>query len=382
MIFHVDMDAFYASASLIQHPNLRGRPVIVGGAGRGVVLSATYEARASGVASGMPMGRARRLCPHAIILPPNYDLYTDISTSVMHIFGELTPTVEPIALDEAFLDVSSLLKTPDDAHRLARHIRSRVQDEQGITCSIGAASVKLIAKIASAQAKPDGFKIVLPQDAVTFLHPLPAKALWGVGSVTQEKLERLGILSVADIAHLPRATLTRALGQAAGNHLHDLAWGRDDRRVAPFQSEHSIGSDETFGRDIDDVVELKRHLLKLSDRVAARMRSREVAGKTVVVKVRFSDFTTITRTRTMKEYTDISREIYDVAAAIFDGLGLQRARVRLVGVRVQGLKDRALTARQIKLGERDFGWREADLAVDRASARFGAGIIRPASLMG
>lgn len=382
MILHVDMDAFYASASLIERPELVGSPVIVGGAGRGVVLSATYEARRSGVRSGMPMGQARRLCPWAVVLAPEFELYSRISGSIMHLFSQVTPVVEPLSLDEAFLDVSGVVSDAQDAVALGSRLRDAVVDEQGITCSVGVASIKFVAKLASTSAKPDGIRLVEEAEVLDFLHPLPVEALWGVGESTQEKLHRLGLRTVGDIAHLPRRTLVRALGQAAGATLHRLAWGHDERRVVPHEPERSIGSDETFGADLDDPVLIKRELLKLSDRVAARMRAADVAGRTVVLKVRFADFTTITRSRTLGEHTDVSREVYETAARLFDDLGLQRARVRLVGVRVQGLRDRRLTTRQGRLGEREFGWREADRAVDKASARFGAGIVRPASLVG
>lgn len=382
MILHVDMDAFYASASLIERPELVGTPVIVGGAGRGVVLSATYEARRFGVSSGMPMGRARRLCPQAVVLPPDAELYSRISGAVMHLFAQVTPLVEPISLDEAFLDVSGVAPTPGQAVALGHQLRDAVADEQMITCSVGIAPVKFVAKLASTHAKPDGLLLVERHETLDFLHPLPVEALWGVGETTKEKLHRLGLRTVGDVAHLPERTLVRALGQSAGVTLHRLAWGHDERRVVPHEPERSIGSDETFPADLDDAVEIKRELLKLSDRVAARMRAAQVAGRTVVLKVRFSDFTTITRSRTLPEHTDVSREIYGVAAQLFDALALQRARVRLVGVRVQGLKDVRQTSRQIRLGERENGWREADRAIDRASARFGAGIVRPASLVG
>lgn len=382
MILHVDMDAFYASASLLAHPELVGEPVIVGGGGRGVVLSATYEARRSGVSSGMPIGRARRLCPRAVVIAPDHDLYAQISGAIMHSFAQVTPLVEPLSLDEAFLDVSGVTKSSEQAVQLGHELRDAIVDEQGITCSVGVAPQKFVAKLASTSAKPDGLRLVEQHELLDFLHPLPVSALWGVGPSTQEKLERLGLRTVGDIAHLPQTTLVRALGAAGGSHLHRLAWGHDERPVVPHEPERSIGSDETFGVDLDDAVLIKRHLLKLSERVAARMRSAEVAGRTVVLKVRFSDFTTITRSRTLPEHTDVSREVYAVAAQLYDALALQRARVRLVGVRVQGLKGRERVTRQGILGEREVGWREADRAIDRANARFGAGIVRPASLVG
>lgn len=381
-ILHVDMDAFYASASLLSRPELVGTPVIVGGAsGRGVVLSATYEARRYGVTSAMPMSRARRLCPVATVLPPDHGLYARISEAVMDVFRDVTPIVEPLSLDEAFLDVSGAVRRLGGPAGIGQQIRDRVADEQGITCSVGVASTKFVAKLASGLAKPDGMVVVPAAEVVGFVQQLPVGALWGVGERTEEALTRLGLRTVADIAHTPLATLTRALGQATGTHLHELSWGRDPRRVDQETRERSIGSDETFEYDIDDPVEIHRHLLKLSERTAARMRAAGMSGRTVGIKVRFADFTTITRARSLVQPTDVSREIYDVARALYDSLGLQRARIRLVGVRVEKLVPVTRAPIQGLLGEAEHGWRDADRAVDRASARFGAGSVRPASLM-
>ncbi len=381
-VLHVDMDAFYASVSLLDHPDLVGLPVIVGGGGRSVVLSATYEARRFGVHSAMPMGRARRLCPHAVVLTPDHDRYAEVSHGVMQIFRSVTPHVEPLSMDEAFLDVSGSLRRLGSSVAIARTIRDRVMDEQGITCSVGVAATKFVAKLASGRAKPDGLLLVPAAETVAFLHPLPVGSLWGVGERTEEVLIRLGLKTVADIAHTPAPTLRRALGEAAGSHLHELAWGRDPRRVVPEQVERSIGNEETFGRDVDDPTVVTRELLRLSERVAARLRAAGQVGRTVVLKVRFADFTTITRSRTLKEPTDIARVLHATSSDLFAALGLDRARVRLVGVRVEQLSDSATSHRQLLLGERERGWREAELAVDRASARFGGGAVRSASLVG
>lgn len=382
-ILHVDMDAFYASASLLARPDLVGTPVIVGGtSGRGVVLSATYEARRYGVTSAMPMGRARRLCPVATVLPPDHALYARISEAVMDVFRAITPVVEPLSLDEAFLDVSGAVRRLGSPAAIGVRIRDTVADEQGITCSVGVAPSKFVAKLASGLAKPDGLLVVPVDEVVGFVQQLPVGALWGVGERTEEALTRLGLRTVSDIAHTPLATLTRALGEATGANLHELAWGRDPRRVEQETRERSIGSDETFEHDIDDPLEIHRHLLKLSERTAARLRAAGLSGRTVSIKVRFADFTTITRARTLGQPTDVSREIYDSARALFDALGLQRARIRLVGVRLEKLVPVAQAPIQGVLGEAERGWREADRAVDRASARFGAGSVRPASLVG
>ncbi len=381
-ILHVDMDAFYASASLLSRPELVGTPVIIGGSSnRGVVLSATYEARRFGVTSAMPMSRARRLCPQASVIPPDHELYSRISDAVMATFASITPVVEPLSLDEAFLDVSGALRRLGSPARIGALIRDTIADEQGVTCSVGVAPTKFVAKLASGLAKPDGMVVVPVDEVVPFVQQLPVGALWGVGDKTEEALTRLGLRTVADIAHTPLQTLTRALGEATGAHLHELSWGRDPRPVHRAERERSIGADETFETDIDDPDLLHRHLLRLSDRVAARLRAAGMAGRTVTIKVRFSDFTTITRARTIHQPTDISRVVYDAAVGLFDALGLQRARIRLVGVRMSGLVPVTQAPVQGVLGEPDHGWRDADRAVDRASARFGAGSVRPASLI-
>lgn len=379
VILHADMDAFFASVSMIERPDLVGHPVAVGGSGnRGVVLAATYPARIFGVHSGMPMARARRLCPHLVVLRPDSERYQQVSGSVMQLFRTVTPFVEPVSMEEAFLDVTGV---PEDPVQLAHRLRDQVSDEQGITCSVGVAPSKVVAKIASRAAKPDGLRVVAPPDVVAFLHPLPVGELWGVGERTEEVLLRLGLRTVGDIAHTPVQTLRRALGDGQGRHLHEIAWGRDDRRVTPQQRERSIGSDETFSSDVDDPVEIHRRLLRLADRTTARVRSAELVGRTVTLKVRFSDFTTITRSRTLRQHTDVSHEVYATARDLYDALGLQRARVRLVGVRMEGLIDRAGCPVQPRLDEPTHGWADADRAVDRASARFGAGAVRPASLL-
>jgi DNA polymerase-4 len=381
-ILHVDMDAFYASASLLSRPELKGTPVIIGGGGnRGVVLSATYEARAFGVAAAMPISRARRLCPQAAVVAPDYARYERISHAVMAVFASVTPIVEPLSMDEAFLDVSGARRRLGTPRQIAQQIRDTISDEQGITCSVGVASTKFIAKLASGLAKPDGLLVVPEAEVVGFLHQLPVGALWGVGDRTEEALQRLGLRTVGDIAHTPVDTLRRALGDVAGSALHELAWGRDTRAVVPTRRERSIGADETFSYDVDDPAYIHRELLKLSDRTAARVRAAGMVGRTITIKVRFADFTTITRSRTLRDPTDVSRDIFATALALFDGLGLQRARLRLVGVRMTGLMDSDQAPIQGLLDEPEHGWRDADRAVDRASARFGAGAVRPASLV-
>jgi DNA polymerase-4 len=345
------------------------------------VLSATYEARAYGVHAAMPMIRARRLCPAATVLAPDHRRYTAVSDAVMEVFRSVTPIVEPLSLDEAFLDVSGAVRRMGSPAHIAQLLRDRIADEQGVTCSVGIAATKFVAKLASARCKPDGLLVVPRDDVVSFLHPLPVGALWGVGERTEEILVRFGLRTVGDIAHTPVDTLRRALGPTVGPHLHALSWGRDARRVIAAEPDKSVGAEETFARDVDDPVTVRRELLRLCERTAARMRAAGLSGRTVVLKVRFADFTTITRSRTLREATDVARDIYATAGGLYDALGLERARIRLVGVRVEGVVVADGQPRQLQLGERARGWRDAEQAADRAASRFGSGAVRPATLV-
>jgi len=382
-VLHVDMDAFYVSVELRERPDLRGRPVAVGGDGRGVVLSASYEARRRGVEGGMPSSRARRLVPDLLMLRPRFGVYQQVSAGVMEIFRSLTPLVEPLSLDEAFLDVAGARRLLGGPRAVAELIRARVADEQGITCTVGGAATTSLAKVASQQGKPDGLLLVPPERVVPFLHPLPVGALWGVGEQTATRLRYLGLVTVADVAGVPEATLVRAFGPSLAHHLVDMCWGRTTHPVARGEepAERSIGSQETFAHDVDDDTVLRRELLRLSVRVAARLREAGQRGRTVVLTVRFADFTTLTRSRTLRDPTDVAPEIHAAACSALDSLGLQRVRVRLVGVRVSGLRPAETTTRQLLLGERERGWAEAERAVDRAVHRFGSGAVRPAALL-
>jgi DNA polymerase-4 len=384
-ILHVDMDAFYASVATRDRPDLNDVPVIVGGGHRGVVLSANYIARQFGVRSAMPGARARRLCPGAVVLPPDFETFSAVSSAVMEIFREVTPLVEAVSLDEAFLDVAGAARRLGSPYAIAEHLRARVHDEQAITCSVGVAATVTVAKMASRQAKPDGIRVVPPGAVTTFLHPLDVGELWGVGEKTAAMLHRLGLRTVGDLAHTSPTTLQRAVGPALGSRLHQLAWGRDQRVVTARRSsedpDKSMGADETFGRDTDDPEVIRRELLRLTAKVTSRMRAARVAGRTVTLRVRFADFTTITRSRTLPEATDGTQQVYRTVTELFAALGLQRARLRLVGVRVEGLVPRASVHHQLTLGEREHGWTDADRAMDRAASRFGAQVVRPAALL-
>lgn len=382
-ILHVDMDAFFASVEVARNPEFRGKPMIVGGTGsRGVVVAATYEARAYGIHSAMPMSRALRLAPDDIIVVPgDHTHYAEVSASVMELFTAITSQVEVLGLDEAFLDVSGARRTHGSPRVIAELIRDQVFDEQGITCSVGVAPTKFVAKLASTQCKPDGLLVVPADRVISFLHPMPVGALWGVGQRTEEQLHRLGLRTVADIAHTPRSTLVRALGNAAGAQLADLAWGRDARSVSSHERERSVGAEQTFARDVDDPELILAELLRLSERVGARLRRAGLSGSTISIKVRFADFATISRSHKRTVPTDVSREIFHEARALFEALHLDRARIRLVGVRAEGVLETDEVESQLVLGAPEHGWREAEEAVDRLAARFGRGSVRPARLI-
>jgi DNA polymerase-4 len=378
-ILHVDMDAFYASVAERDDPSLRGKAVVVGVGARGVVLSANYAARKYGIRAAMPVGRAKRMVPHAIFVTPDHQRYSEVSAKVMEIFDSFTPLVEPISLDEAFLDVTGARKLLGTGREIAVEIRRQVEASEGITCSVGIAPSKFIAKLASGHCKPNGI-LEIPADRIlNFLHPLPVNAIWGVGPKTAETLERLGLRTVADIANLPRATLIRALGQASGASLYELAWGRDYRDVTPNEPDKSISAAETFAQDIDDPEEILQEFLRLTEKAAARLRENDFYTKTISIKVRFADFSTISRSKTLPLPIDSTHDIYEVAKSLYLALNLDRARLRLVGISLDNLSEAA--PEQLLLGAREKGWREADTAIDRAKLRFGGGSVRPGRLI-
>jgi DNA polymerase IV len=379
-ILHVDMDAFYASVEVLKDPTLRGKPVIVGGlGGRGVVTSASYEARTFGVASAMPMVRARRLCPHAVFLPNDFEAYTDHSRRIREVFISYTPLVEPLSLDEAFLDVSGSERLFGTPVEIARQIRFDVAG-LGLPCSVGVAPNKFLAKLASARAKPDGL-LVVPADGVEdFLHPLPVGALWGVGETTSDSLRRLGLKTVGDVAQMSRRTLERAIGESLGAHLYELANGVDERVVTPHEPAKSVGSEETFATDLDDPMEILREVLRLSDRTAARLRAQGLCGRTVTLKIRFFNFKTITRSRTLEAAVDTGPELYEVAGSLFRGINPERPRIRLIGVSVSSLGP-GPPQRQLELLAGAPRWGEATRAIDSIRGRFGDDAVRPATLI-
>jgi len=381
-ILHIDMDAFFALVEVRENPSLAGKQVIVGYDGnRGVVLSATYEARKLGVHSAMPMSRALRLAPNAIVVEPDHEKYSEVSENIMAIFESVTPLVQPLSVDEAFLDISGAKKLMGTPSQIGEVIRARVSDEQGITCSVGVASTMFVAKLATNFAKPDGLHIVPADKVIEFLHPLPIGALWGVGEKTGEQLARLGLVNVSDIANTPVKTLARVIGQAAAEHLYELSWGRDPRVVTPNQAEKSIGAERTFEADIDDPEEILAQILDLSNKVAKRLRAAEYFSRTITIKVRFADFTSVTRSKSLPSSTDLATDIYATSKSLFEAMHLQRARIRLVGVRATGLVPTSESSVQLEFSNRDSGWREAEEAMDQVSLKFGNSAVKPARLI-
>jgi DNA polymerase-4 len=382
-ILHVDMDAFFASVEIARRPQLRGLPVIVGGSERSVVLAATYEARAFGVHSAMPMAAARRLCPHAVVVAPEHAAYRAVSGDVMRILRDITALVEQVSVDEAFLDVSGARRRLGAPSRIAELIRGRVLAAHGITCSVGIASTKFVAKLASGHAKPDGVLLVPRAATVPFLRTLPVGALWGVGEHTEAALARWGVRTVAELADSDVGTNQRAVGRTAGAHLHDLSWGRDPRPVEPGRDEKSIGAEVTFPVDVADPAVVQTKALELADRCAGRLRAQGLVARTVTVKLRTSDFRTLTRSRTLMTPTDVSRELYLAARELLAGVDLGGLPVRLIGVRAEGLTAASSTVRQPTLEEAVAGGessrRDAERAMDRVRERFGATAIGAAA---
>ena len=379
-ILHVDMDAFYASVTERDNPKLKGKAVVVGAGRRGVVTSANYEARKFGIRAAMPVYKAKALAPHAIFVAPDMARYSEVSKNIMQIFDEVTPLVEPISLDEAFLDVTGSKKLFGTGRKIADFIRNRVQQQEGITCSVGISHNKFIAKIASNHCKPNGVLEIDPEKVLEFLHPLAAKEIWGVGPKTNEQLTKMGLLTVGDIANTPRSTLIKILGQASGASLYELAWGRDYRDVITEHIEKSISASETFSFDIDKQEEILKEYLRLTEKVAERMREKGLAANTITIKVRFADFKTITRSKTLDLPTTGTQEIFEVVKALYLALNLDRALIRLVGVGLDSLVENE-DLQQMVLGQRDSGWLQVDRAVDLVKEKFGRSSLRPARLV-
>lgn len=380
-ILHVDMDAFYASVEIRDDARLQGIPVIVGGgSNRSVVLSATYEARALGVKAAMPMGQARRLAPHATVISPHFELYAEVSAQVMDVFHSFTPLVEPLSLDEAFLDVSGGRKLLGEPLEIAYAIRERVWYEQGITCSVGVAPTKFVAKLASTEIKPNGVLRILPDDVIGFLHPLPIGALWGVGAKTEELLLKLGVKKVADLAYLSDGILTKIVGPSMADHLIDLAWGRDERKVVAERSEKSISNEMTFAYDLGELDDIEKYLYELSLKVSKRLKEQGYLAGTISIKLRTGDFSTLTRSKTLTSPTNTAYEIYQIAKTLVTQAHGHKP-VRLLGVKAEKLYVQEEVWNQLDIGQIELAWQKADSAMAKVQGKFGDSAIVPARLL-
>lgn len=377
-ILHVDLDAFFASASLLDRPELRGLPVVIGhDSSRSVVTAATYEARKYGVHSAMPMAHARRLCPQAVVVEPNYERYQRLSAQVMSLLHDVSPNVEQLGIDEAFVGIAGARRLLGGASQIGARIRARVESETGLRCSVGAASTKFIAKLASQRAKPNGLLVVPDDDVLAFLHPQPVSALWGVGPKLQERMARYGLRTVADVASTAPATLQQWFGEANGAHLHRLAHAEDVREVSERAREQSIGHNHTFGHDVTARDELRSEILRLGAGVGKRARAGGVLGRTVTLRVRYHDFRTITRSKTTQEATDVTRVIVERAWQLFDEID-DPTPVRLLGVQLSGLSESVDTG---LLWDENEEWSHAERAMDAVHERFGAAAVAPASML-
>ncbi len=392
------MDMFYVGVELRRHPELKGKPVVVGGSGaRGVVAAASYEARRFGIFSAMSSAQAKRRCPHAVFLPGDQGLYAEVSSQVFDVFTEYTPLVEGLSLDEAFLDVTGALRLFGSGVEIAHDIRRRVRDETQLECSVGVAASKFIAKLASKEAKPRptadavepgrGVVEVLPGDELTFLHPLKVEALWGVGPITLGKLQRLGISTVGDMAHFDIRTLQTIVGQANGQHLHELANGQDDRAVVASSEAKSIGHEETFSADIYTREEIRSHLVRLADAVARRCRADGLSPRTCTLKLKFSNFRVITRSRTSTSPLSSAQAMLRLIDSSLDDIDVH-AGVRLVGFSTRNFSEPAAQSSLFDEGanaheaaDLDAVWRDATSAIDEIRERFGSRAIRPASTL-
>ncbi len=391
-ILHLDLDAFYASVEQLDDPALRGRSVIVGGPSRrGVVCAASYEARKFGVHSAMPTARARKLCPDGVFLPPRFDRYGELSHHVFGIYRRYTPLVEPLSLDEAFLDVTASRALHGEGRDVARAIKAAVREECGLAVSAGIAEVKLAAKIATDLGKPDGLVEVPRGGVAAFLAPLPVARLWGVGHVTEAALRKVGVATIGDLARTPDTALAAVIGGTHARDLRALARGDDPREVVPDEASKSIGAEDTFGEDLTAVPALERELLSQATRVGRRLRAAGVAGRVVTLKVKYADFTLVTRRTTLERPTDDDRAVYGAARALLARVDLGNP-VRLTGISVSGFAGERERA-QLDLfggavpqdgagaGEEDKR-RALNAAVDRLADRFGEGAVLPADLAG
>ena len=382
-IIHLDMDAFYPAVEILDNPELRGKPVIVGGlSDRGVVSSASYEARKFGVHSAQPMVTARRLCPNGVFLPVRMERYREMSAQVFHTFHHFTPLVEPLSIDEAFLDVTGSIRLFGEPAIIARKIKASIYEETGLTASAGVAPSKFVAKIASDMDKPDGLTVVGPREVGTFLNPLPIEKMWGAGKVTREALERLGVRTFRDLSRISVSVLAQRFGKQ-GIKMHQLCRGLDHREVEPDREIKSVGHEETFASDIKDVEEARREILALSTRVARRLRRKGIEGKTITLKVKYNDFVQVTRAATLKHATDDALEIYSSASRLLLNTEAGRRPIRLLGVSLSQLELPWQKTQLSLFGQEDQSRKRRNLnrALDSLCAKHGEKSVHPGSLL-
>lgn len=379
-IIHVDMDCFFAAVEIKDNPDLTGKPVIVGAlpGTRGVVSACNYEARKFGIHSAMPISQAFRSCPAGIFLTPRGNRYVEESERIQGIFRRFTPLVEPLSLDEAFLDVSGSHLLFGTSVKIGSDIKRRIHDETGLVASVGIAPSKFVAKIASDLRKPDGFVVVDDDEVLDFLAPLDARKMWGVGKATWKILERLGLRTIGDIRAFPEGELERILGKS-GRHLYDLSLGVDDRSVNPETERKQVGAEHTFDADTSDIAEVERTLLALSDKVASRLFRKNCSGRTITLKLRDEKFRTVTRARTLPGAVMSGEDIYREARALFRNENLQGRRVRLIGVSVSLFAPE----RQLSLFEEpsDERTHRVEEVIARVRGKFGKNAITRATLM-
>ncbi|MDY6878852.1 MAG: DNA polymerase IV [Desulfatiglans sp.] len=382
-ILHLDMDAFFPAVEVLDHPDLRGQPIIVGGScNRGVVSSASYEARRFGVHSAQPMRTARRLCPDGIFLPVRMSRYREVSRKIFKIFKRFTPLVEPLSIDEAFLDVTASQRLFGGPEDIAKKTKEAIFIGTGLTVSAGVAPSKFVAKIASDMDKPDGLTIVTPDKVRAFLDPLPIKKMWGVGEKTQRALHRLNVRSFRDLSLVSVELLERQFGQQ-GVKLHSLSMGIDDREVVPTRVQKSLGSEATFSEDIVEIQEAKKQLLLLAHRLAHRMRKEKTSGRTITLKVKYADFVQITRSRKNAEATDDGAAIYSTACSLLERTDTGKRPVRLLGISLSHLSQPGPGEQISLLSEPEESQKRRCLnqAVDSLVDKFGDRSIQPAALI-
>jgi DNA polymerase-4 len=382
-IIHLDMDAFYPAVEVLDNPSLKGKPVIVGGTkARGVVSSASYEARKFGVHSAQPIAKAQRLCPHGIFLPGRMSRYAELSDQIFEIYHRFTSLVEPLSIDEAFLDVTGSTRLFGDPVEMAKKIKQVVRVETGLTVSAGVAPSKFVAKIASDIDKPDGLTIVPPEKVREFLDPLPIGKMWGVGKVTQETLAQLNIYTFRDLSRVPVKVLEKKFGKY-GPKMHELSMGIDDRDVVPYQEAKSIGNEETFNEDILDIDLAKKELLALASKVARRLRREGVEGKTITLKVKYNDFVLITRSITLNKFINDGTIIYETTCGLLKKTETGKRPVRLLGISVSQLSTHG-GEEQLSLFhpiELDRKRKDLNITLDSLQDRFGEKIVRPGTLI-